>query len=631
MPGQTIPQLSLESNIAQLEEFRYAPLDRTRGIRLLKASRQGENKRLTCSFTNVSLDERPQFIAISYAWGEPTLEHRLNCDGNTEMRITSSVKAILQNFADVKDTPYLWIDAICINQSDKDEKAHQIRLMSHIYSGAKQVDVWLGEPTHDSTVAMELIEKVHSSGILQHRSQISAETVCQVVGHSWPGPEWTALQRLLIRPWFQRMWVVQEVILASIVRLHCGAKSISWESIANLMAMMTLHGLHALLLDLHTETDAQMEQLQTFDAIQMISAAEGFRHFRRTGTPISVQDLLIECFQYKTFEPRDKIYGLLGVADDADDPVFDPDYEMSVEEVYTKTARYMLTSEKSTSLFSKNKSISVLHVAGLGFARAMSGLPSWVPDWTSYPALTCFGNIAFHAEFTAAGKTKPRVRASTDGRRLLVKGILLDSIIFVTPPCPVASSDISTMPASSSIVRQKDPTEVGKWLDAAKRRLPSFAPFQRQNGPDWQEVYWRTLIADRAQSVSEPASPVYGRYFQAFLLAFPMLPGGAQSLVPTPESAIGAGTFRSAMSHAAVGRSLLVSALKFMGLTAPETRPGDLICLVLGADTPFVLRRNSDEEGMFDGTYSLVGECYVHGLMKGEGMQLGEVQEFTLT
>ncbi|PVH78533.1 hypothetical protein DL98DRAFT_357436, partial [Cadophora sp. DSE1049] len=89
------------------------------------------------------LADKPDYEALSYAWGEPVLNHEIEFpEGN--LPITQHLYSALQKLRPQHQSRRLWVDAICINQNDKTEKGHQVALMADIYRGASGVVAWLG-------------------------------------------------------------------------------------------------------------------------------------------------------------------------------------------------------------------------------------------------------------------------------------------------------------------------------------------------------------------------------------------------------------------------------------------------------------------------------------------------------
>lgn len=126
---------------SNLPEYQYARMTSERHIRLLRLL--PDDSCLRCELLPRALDLAPSFQAISYTLGNPTKTHSLIL-GNCSPLITDSAYTVLRKFASTDQNKLLWIDAICINQHDDEEKSQQVRLMTEIYSTASCVNIWLG-------------------------------------------------------------------------------------------------------------------------------------------------------------------------------------------------------------------------------------------------------------------------------------------------------------------------------------------------------------------------------------------------------------------------------------------------------------------------------------------------------
>lgn len=101
------------------------------------------------------------FTALSYTWGPPVFEAAFTCNGHPKP-ITRSLEAALRRFRDTKKSIVLWVDQICINQDDNDEKVGQIKLMAHIYTRALNTVIWVGESSDTTPKGMSLITEIRN-------------------------------------------------------------------------------------------------------------------------------------------------------------------------------------------------------------------------------------------------------------------------------------------------------------------------------------------------------------------------------------------------------------------------------------------------------------------------------------
>lgn len=165
-----------------------------------------------------------EYEALSWCWGQGPKDHAIKIqEGGSHYRldVTKELILALKYLRYPNEKRILWIDAICINQVNHEERNHQVQMMSRIYSGAKQVCVWLGEDTDDSTTAISFIREIMELDNFDAASA-SKEAVSK----------WHSLLILMQRPWFSRRWVVQEIALARSATIYCGIDNISWTSFA---------------------------------------------------------------------------------------------------------------------------------------------------------------------------------------------------------------------------------------------------------------------------------------------------------------------------------------------------------------------------------------------------------------
>ena len=139
----------------------YTPLDPDRRfVRLIHLSPAStEDETIRCRFTVVSLDDEPQYEALSYVWGDGNDTRSIEVDGYS-MPTTANLHVALRYLRLRDQAQTLWVDALCNNQSDLRERTQQVSLMCSIYGQASQVVVWLGEGWPGSDMAMEFMREL---------------------------------------------------------------------------------------------------------------------------------------------------------------------------------------------------------------------------------------------------------------------------------------------------------------------------------------------------------------------------------------------------------------------------------------------------------------------------------------
>ena len=209
----------------------YEPLPKKRGyIRVLNLRGSSpENPLVECELVlnrfSKEHDVEQPYEALSWCWGtvKPTAYVNIRKNGKVYRKfVAPDLFAALKALRYPKEDRYLWIDAICINQENAQEKNHQVEIMSEIYNRAGQVCIWLGEGDRSSQMALRFIRKE----VLQLQN---FDELCE---SELASEKWSALLDLMQRPWFSRRWVVQEIALARRAVVYCGNDRISWKKFA---------------------------------------------------------------------------------------------------------------------------------------------------------------------------------------------------------------------------------------------------------------------------------------------------------------------------------------------------------------------------------------------------------------
>lgn len=232
------------------------------------------------------------------------------------------------------------------------------------------------------------------------------------------------------------------------------------------------------------------------------------------------------------------------------------------------------------------------------------------------------------AEYLAGGTSEIRLREETDDLpqdALGLSGVLIDSVRTVCEPCP------KELLHTDSFTINPSRLEMFAWFNKTANIVSSLKTYP--TGEDLKEVYWPTLIANVSYTGSPgtPAPPEYGRYFQAYWAVKRLLiMSKSREQVHGATMEMAQGSERYSSAWAPVGERVLFTTQNgYLGLGPPGLEADDIICIIHGAATPFAIRKsflgNNGEFG-----YSLVGECYVHGLMRGEGLDMGTAQDIIL-
>ncbi len=245
----------------------YRPLEPTGGhIRLLDILPSKSNfTPISCTLKYKNLSDKPVYEALSYTWGRSEPQGSILLDSQN-FATFENLEAALRRLREAKGTRTFWINALCINQNDNEEKAKQVSLMDQIYKNASQVVIWLGEPDNGNRSAMVSLATKNFSimnnfriwhtqrkngvqrGWREGLTALLAGEVDQ--GLNTLESEVGQVAQLLDRPWWRRVWIIQEVVLAKKIIIKCSSDEVPWENIKmrlradGMYSLATNTGLH---------------------------------------------------------------------------------------------------------------------------------------------------------------------------------------------------------------------------------------------------------------------------------------------------------------------------------------------------------------------------------------------------
>ena len=434
--------------------YQYLPLPSTASIRLLRLQPGSSPAPIKCLMSTHEIEQAPAFRALSYTWGEK-IEHRIGCNdvdcndstrGECHISIHQSLWLALQRLRHKTDEQVLWIDAICISQTNNEERSHQVLLMRKLFHKAESVIVWLGETSPDSAAAFDLISRIVTAAATEPAiSPLDADKVLKpedLGSLALPEhftPAWEALDSLFWRPWFSRVWVIQEVTVARGAIVLCGSNHCQWSHLVTTAKYIQDHSLTA---------------ITRVDPYRVIKFAELGQRFR-DGPPHLLLELLSQARDSYSTDDRDKVYALLGIAADAEYSLLKPDYNKPLVDVYTTLTKHWIERDRSLDVLSAveerqfrlKRDLCLDKVEGLeGTGLPMrSQLPSWVPDWEVHRPSSPFILHPNFATMNAAGTTQASCTFSLNGLMILPRGIEFDQVSYV------GDSFLEAIPAPRSL------------------------------------------------------------------------------------------------------------------------------------------------------------------------------------
>ncbi|OCK75076.1 hypothetical protein K432DRAFT_429647 [Lepidopterella palustris CBS 459.81] len=618
-----------ESIPAAVREYKWQPLEKSRDIRLLELRPGDDVSELRGSLKSVSLDSipKPEYQAISYAWGSKLKQFSLHIDDET-MMLTASLYLGLRRLRQTDRTILIWADAICIDQDGNNpEKAQQIRMLPDIFRTAKVVFAWIGEDEYGSEGAMAKF-KNWGEIILDYKSRANSKSYVSgwsAMNINLPAVDdsvWTAISKLVSRKWFSRIWIVQEVVLASDLKVVCGGLTISWDVFYAAVFFCFQQE------ELKKEKDLVIADDKTRNNIVKLGQ---LRHDGRQKTgQFQAEDdmftILRLCHLKEVTEPRDRMFGLLSIATDAGNEELWPDYDSDQSTIVKKYARVFVE---------QGRALDVLYHARLfRTPESLQDLPSWVPDFSASPypdTLSTWSKGHFDATRLPDGnhQTTPDRMAEVFGESLLIEGYRIGTISHVGKTDSTAadlktylkeifdtvekvyegasSQKIDNIKCRLPIGDARDPTSgktTGVWYNYEADATDAYHALMEFLSQDQPETVWKSQRA----KIEASARSSGGLHKDHFLF---------KRLWPYINTAMDfAGVFwpNSAVVCATTGDNG-----QQVGIVPTSARKEDVVVLFRGAKVPFLIRG----VGARKEAYHVVGECYIDGIMHGEALQDG--------
>lgn len=395
--------------------FIYQRLSHISEIRIVELLPGQVDNPISCHLRHERLDHSPSYYALSYTWGDPEDTEKIQLD-NADHQVTKNLYLALQHLRDATDSVYIWIDALCINQLDKEEKSKQIPRMLDIYRSADRVIAWIGdyEPNEESQIQAIFEQCEWALKVCNQGKTIEEAT--KILESSALGTR--ALQEvfptLLKRPWFSRKWVVQEVVASSgDAVITCGHQTTSFQALKALWILMKSKIDREPWLRWHHNGLDNIFELALWAQDREIGGRD------TAGLAKDLLFLLAETNAFNCTVPHDRIYAILGLLGEKDlPPDLTPDYKLPFHRVYHDYTKFIIQGTQS---------VSILHATNTGFLEDHP--PSWIVDFTN-PSISMFT----HHDVNESVQGDKGITFSADGYRLNIKGLILGSIREVSLP-----------------------------------------------------------------------------------------------------------------------------------------------------------------------------------------------------
>lgn len=596
---------------------------------------------LICSLIYTSLDAQPSYKALSYTWGspysdsqswrpEPSLgEARIIVNGHP-VNITANLNSALRHLRPQHEALVLWVDAICINQKDNEEKTWQVQQMRRVYEIALSTIVWLGPRADGSDSAIEALCAMRRFALrTQHSQRLSDSSLIDMMqvqdeespqayadlviagsfGQLFQKPVQSSfvlpaypieeVAALLERGWWGRVWVLQELVLAKRVDFVCGTKVIPDAD--------EIFGTFLNTWDQQVREFGRPARMLDHRPWTMIDTRLQYTRSRKL-LPLRVllEEAALASLQAK--DALDKIYGILSLAKDGAELGIEVDYSITYQELYIELAKaYILRGD-----------LWFLSYCGTGIKPSPT-LPSWVADWSHDHGFRPFGYmlVAKQASSSTPFATFPSLEPGhhLSRQRVVLQGIIIDTIDYVSEMRPNHSQiNLSTL----------DRSQIVGWIARTTRDLID-DPSDAQSQGSLENACW-TFVAgniatpstDYALPMSDQEAAVCGAFRK---LLEPSLVTGTLKFGNgwgTADNSTSPATVRQRMEsyfhcmmNVTNGRCAFRSKSGCMGLGSMRIKRGDKLVMFRGGIALMVLRSFGTED-----CYRVIGEAWANDSRK---------------
>jgi hypothetical protein len=672
--------------------YPYKPLCRLKKeIRLLKLLPATEDRKLaktpTCQISHVSLKDNPKFTPLSYVWGNFDDARVVHLDSLT-IQVTRNLHEALMALRPTQEPIIIWVDALCINQKDVQEKSWQVNLMADIYQSAHRVVAWLGPADKNSDSTVDYLNTLgmkaeacgmdagsgpfleywrelalngeetcnpHSLGDLaralpngqyESRCRMARDLFCAISGcHNQEQPLPVAtLRKFFTRPWWGRIWVLQEVSLPRTAELLCGTATITRRRCG-----AAINAYSALFLALMARFEVKPLSLTSYQHEIILSLfhhrptvmLSGWRIYRYDRFTLAAL-LRATCVgsvnlsrhgphHLESTDPRDKIFALLGLAADRVElrelGVY-PDYTKSWQHTY-QTTMLALLAQGHLSLLSMCQTYGI-----------RKDMPSWVPDWSQSITdmlqdvkndhVTVYPTFNASAALSTASKVRITRRMRMTGE-LSMMGCAYDAIRAAgTFPNRTHSYEVPVLETSSwpvqwllELIRltycsRRMYRHFGSRLHAAARTsiggVGNNDQAQLHRIEDDRFIDAAVLLQRGIGDIMNSRMRKEARSFLAKKKIKDMITHRAKATIRLGSEIIGK----------SLGRLPFITEKGHLVLTSEHVQRGDVIAVIQGVQVPFILRRQQEDK------YQIINEAYVDGIMDGEAVENSTLQMLSI-
>ena len=655
--------------------YKYSPMDQDGTIRLLSLEpTESHGSSLQASLTIHHLDQKSHYEALSYAWGDAVFPVDLELESGS-LKITEHLASALRHLRLSDQKRNLWIDAVCINQQDNEEKGQQVGMMAEIYKMASEVLIWLGEATEQTSTAFDALHKLAESAVSYgiegnadrklwndpklKSDKENADQLIRLAGLK-------ELDDFYQRSWFTRLWIVQEVALAPTINIYCGSLSMGWIPFVTATTLIKAA---------KSSLPEQFYDLISFERAWQIIEMRGYyvmgRHIFFT-SPYDEFRTLVEKTRYQSCsDERDRIYALLGITlhrNRENTTLLDINYSETPSQLYTRFSQHFLAQGDIEILhhatlnrrFSPNFDLISQETVWMNPSPDSDYLPSWAVDFRPHVMLQ--PSPLWNLGSFSAGLRPASIGTSNElPWQIFVKALTLGSTekgCFLKNTDPVTNLDDVRLCINqckhlflSTINRFETSDAFLMTIDFVRRIVAAGPSFPGGKDLLAEIAFARAIVADgsgwcfngdegRDASKPKPAGELlqYWKQYEASLLnddgdlylRYKKYEEEHGKMDDSFIKSLDAKDTRIWMYHVVLRRALerhqfIVTDTGFMGWAPRITGMRHVLAIIAGMRTPVMLERVANSE-----SFVLLGPCYIQGIMQGETCEIGRWDQISL-
>lgn len=572
---------------------------------------------IRCHVHNRSRYHNPEFEALSYRWRDPKDTTPIY------LRVT-----VYQGEEESDETPYLpwpvtrnlqqalralrlpdrdrllWVDYLCIDQKDIVERGQQVQIMAQIYQMCTRDLLWLGTEDAQISRAMKLIPKIQGHGESGHdktcKSRVETE---KTTFSAFSDQDWDDLKSLVLHPevW-DRVWIIQELILSPEFTLICGKDTLDWRCINSMLEDNS---------EISRQADFPGPMARTLQGVfAKVSTIRMYRMPPEISIHLFDKSLLSTFFfflDWKATDKRDKVYAVLSIASDGKDLAVD--YGNTMDQLSIEFAKICL-AQGNMRLLSHSTSYCVdkgqyleKHPGSPGNSTAEIELlvprrkdwPTWIPDLSDdiisvakVSGLSIAGTTRFNAcgSMEATEAMQVSSHTITPALELLMFGVFVDSVALINPV---------TLVSESETPRNRWVRDVLAWAPPEAKQPNADSepyPWSDSKNESYLAAFWRTIVTDRRLD-----KRLTGEDLRLDKLCMEI---SESSDIPEEHLILAGWRFGKTVAG-------------IYCMLPPQSKVGDVICVPTGGQVPLLLRPKIGDDRL----YELIGEAYVHGIMDG--------------